>query len=49
MVETLKKNFRGLPENMRKHRDKIGEDIIGLRGKRREVDTAGGASSNLGD
>ena len=34
MVQVLKKNIRGLPENMRKNRDKIGEDIMKLKGRR---------------
>ena len=44
MISVLRKNLRGLPENIRKSREKIGEDVMNLRGKKnvmREVERAG--------
>jgi hypothetical protein len=43
MVSVLRKNLRGLPENIRKNREKIAEDVMNLRGKKkkREVETSG--------
>ena len=43
MVSVLRKNLRGLPENIRKNREKIAEDVMNLRGKKkkREVETGG--------
>ena len=38
MIGVLKQNLKGLPENMRKGRDQIGEDVLKLRGRRRNND-----------